>query len=109
MKQLFRRKSAQGVKNEVTYYDEHGGQWVLIPTMRVKVVQKPDPVRHVPLGQFGGWYKKPIPRLQIDWDVLRQEFRDNNGVSGESDKSIFTNLTKYPDELQYLQNWIVRN
>ena len=53
MKQMFRRKSAQGDENELTYYDEHGGQWVLIPTMRVKFVQKPDPVNHVTFGQFG--------------------------------------------------------
>ena len=54
------------------------------------------------LGQFGGWYKKPDPRLDIDWDMLRQQLRQNNGVSGESDKSVHTNLTKYPNELKYL-------
>ena len=81
MKHLFRRKSAQSDENGVTYYDEHGGQWVLIPTMRVKFVQKPDPVKHVTLGQFGGWYKKPYPRLDIDWDMLRQQLREKKWSS----------------------------
>ena len=39
MKQLFRRKNVQGDELEVTYLDAHGGQWVLIPTMRVKFVK----------------------------------------------------------------------
>ena len=79
---------------------------MLIPTMRVKFGQKPDPVKHVILGQFVGWYKKSDPRSHIDLDMLRQQLRENNGVSGESDKRVLTNLTKYPNELRYLPNWI---
>ena len=109
MKQLFRRKNVQGDELEVTYLDARGGQWVLIPTMRVKFGLKPAPVKHVTLGQFGGWYHKPDPRLVVDWDLLRQELRENHGVSGQSDISIFTNLTKYPNELEYLPQWLELN
>ena len=107
MKQLFRRKRQEGDENEEIYYDEQRREWVLIATMRVKFVQKPGPMKHVTLGQFGGYYKKPDPRSPIDFDRLRQELTENNGVLGQSDICVHTNMNKYPNELKYLPQWVL--
>ena len=110
MKQLFRKKRPMGDENEDIFYDEHRGEWVLMGTMRVKFVQKPDPVKHVTFAQFGEWYQNPDTRKgKLDLDLKRQELRENNGVLGESHIRIHTNLHRYPHELEYLPQWILLN
>ena len=108
MKQLFRKKRPEEDENEVIFVDEHGGEWVLIGTMRVKFLQKPDPVKHVSFAQFGAWYKNPDTRYgNTDKDLQMQQLTENNGVLGESQIRIHTNLHRYPHELEYLPEWIL--
>ena len=108
MKQLFRKKMPVEDENEVIFFDQHGGEWVLIGTMRVKFLQKPDPVKHVSFAQFGAWYKKPDTRYGNLTDLQMQQLTENN-VLGESQIRIHTNLHRYPHELENLPEWILLN
>ena len=107
MKQLFRKKKEVGDELEETNLDNHGEEWVLLASVRVKFVLKPEPLLHVTLGQFGGFYKKPDKRSLTDFDILRQQLSENRGIMGQSEVLIVTNMVRYPNELKFLPKWIL--
>ena len=109
IKQLYRRKKPEGDELEDTHLDEHGEEWVLLPSMRVKFALKPQPIHHVVLGQFGGWYKKLDIRSCANLDRLKQDLSENNGCMGQSDVRIVTNQLRYPNELEFLPECILLN
>ena len=106
MKQMFKRRTGQEGQNLEPYRDHLGEHWVPLPTWRVKFCRKPEPVKHIIMCQFVGYYQRPDFRHH-DKEALLQQLTENDGVLGVSDIPVITNTEKFPHELQFLPNWIL--
>jgi hypothetical protein len=109
MKHMFKKKVQGEDDEEEVFNDGQEKQWTMILVCRRKFVLKPEPLKNVTLAQFGGYYRKPYTKSNIDFDDLKQRLRANNGVLEESDVTIHTNLLKFPNELITLPKWILLN